>query len=100
MLAVRIGGTTDDLNGSADAVLFIRALHNLNAFEGKGGFRSTALADAWSLLKPGGVVGVVQHRAPEGRSDDWVDGSRGYLNRMRWWPISRRLALSWPGNQT
>ena len=81
VLAVRIGGTTDDLNGSADAVLFIRALHNLNAFEGKGGFRSAALADAWSLLKPGGVVGVVQHRAPEGRSDDWADGSRGYLNR-------------------
>ena len=81
VLAVRIGGATDDLNGSADAVLFIRALHNLNAFEDKGGFRSAALADAWSLLKPGGVVGVVQHRAPEGRSDDWADGSRGYLNR-------------------
>ena len=79
--AVRIGGISDDLNGSADAVLFIRALHNLNAFEGKGGFRSAALADAWSVLKPGGLVGVVQHQAPEGRSDDWADGSRGYLNR-------------------
>ena len=79
--AVRIGGITDDLNGSADAVLFIRALHNLNAFEGKGGFRSMALANAWSVLKPGGLVGVVQHQAPEGRSDDWADGSRGYLNR-------------------
>ena len=79
--AVRIGGITDDLNGSADAVLFIRALHNLNAFEGNGGFRSAALADAWSVLKPGGLVGVVQHQAPEGRSDDWANGSRGYLNR-------------------
>ena len=79
--AVRIGGITDDLNGSADAVLFIRALHNLNAFEGKGGFRSMALANAWSVLKPGGLVGVVQHQAPEGRSDEWADGSRGYLNR-------------------
>ena len=81
VLAARIGSLADDLNGSADAVLFIRALHNLNAFEGKGGFRSAALADAWSVLKPGGLVGVVQHRAPEGRSDDWADGSRGYLNR-------------------
>ena len=79
--AVRIGGITDDLNGSADAVLFIRALHNLNAFEGKGGFRSMALANAWAVLKPGGLVGVVQHQAPEGRSDEWADGSRGYLNR-------------------
>ena len=81
VLAARIGSLADDLNGSADAVLFIRALHNLNAFEGKGGFRSAALADAWSVLKPGGVVGVVQHRAPEGRPDDWANGSRGYLNR-------------------
>lgn len=81
VLAARIGGLVDDLNGSADAVLFIRALHNLNAFEGKGGFRSAALADAWSVLKPGGVVGVVQHRAPKGRPDDWANGSRGYLNR-------------------
>lgn len=77
----RSGVLIDDLNGSADAVLFIRALHNLNAFEGKGGFRSMALANAWSVLKPGGLVGVVQHQAPEGRSDDWADGSRGYLNR-------------------
>jgi len=40
-----------------------------------------ALADAYTVLKPGGVVGVVQHQAPAGRSDDWADGSRGYLNR-------------------
>ena len=81
VLAMRIGGIPDDLNGSADAVLFIRALHNLAAFEGKGGFHSAALADAWSVLKPGGVVGVVQHSAPEDRSEQWADGSQGYLRR-------------------
>ena len=87
VLAMRIGRIPDDLNGSADAVLFIRALHNLNAFEGKGGFRSAALADAWSVLKPGGVVGVVQHSVSKGhltstdRSDQWADGSRGYLEK-------------------
>ena len=110
VLAMRIGDIPDDLNGSADAVLFIRALHNLNAFEGKGGFRSAALADAWSVLRPGGVVGVVQHSVPKGRlaslredtwsvlkpgavkmvqdrltsedrSDPWADGTRGYLDR-------------------
>ena len=69
------------MHGSADAVLFIRALHNLSRFEDKGGFRTQALADANALLKPGGVVGVVQHMAPPGRSDDWANGSRGYLNK-------------------
>jgi predicted methyltransferase len=79
--AVRLGSIPDNLGGTADAVLFIRALHNLNRFEDKGGFRTQALADAHAVLKPGGVVGVVQHMAPPGRSDDWANGSRGYLNK-------------------
>ena len=79
--AIRIGSVPDAMRGSADAMLFIRALHNLSRFEDKGGFRSQALADANALVKPGGVVGVVQHMAPPGRSDDWANGSRGYLNK-------------------
>jgi len=79
--AVRLGSMPEDVAGTVDAVLFIRALHNLSRFESKGGFRTMALADAYTVLKPGGVVGVVQHQAPAGRSDDWADGSRGYLNR-------------------
>ncbi len=79
--ATRLGSIPDSMAGSADAVLFIRALHNLSRFEDKGGFRSTALADAHRVLKPGGLVGVVQHMAPPGRSDEWANGSRGYLNK-------------------
>lgn len=66
-------------NGTLDRVLFIRALHNLNRFEDKAGTRSQALKAAYDLLKPDGIVGVVQHRAPESASDAWADGSRGYL---------------------
>jgi predicted methyltransferase len=69
------------MDGTADAVLFVRALHNLNRFEKQGGFLTSALADTLAVLKPGGVVGVVQHKAPAGRSDEWADGSRGYLNQ-------------------
>ena len=79
--AVRIGMIPDSMDGTADAVLFVRALHNLNRFETKGGFLSSALADSLAVLKPGGVVGVVQHEAPAGSSDEWADGSRGYLNQ-------------------
>lgn len=79
--AVRIGLIPDLMDGTADAVLFIRALHNLNRFDSKGGYLTNALADTLAVLKPGGLVGVVQHRAPTGRSDEWADGSRGYLNQ-------------------
>ncbi|MFO7857721.1 MAG: hypothetical protein R6V11_02245 [Ectothiorhodospiraceae bacterium] len=81
LIGQRIGSIELEYNGTADAVLFIRALHNLNRVEDRGGFRSAAIADAWSVLKSGGVVGVVQHMAPPGRSDAWADGSRGYMNR-------------------
>jgi len=68
----------DDAAGTADAVLFIRALHNLHRFKDTG-VLDEAIAAAHAMLKPGGVVGVVQHRAPEDAPDAWADGSAGYL---------------------
>ncbi len=75
------GSMPESLHGTADAVLLIRALHNLNRFEDEGAFLTAALQDAWNALKPGGVVGVVQHRAPADKPDEWADGSRGYLKQ-------------------
>lgn len=66
---------------SADAVLYIRALHNLARFESKGNFLSNALQETYSILKPGGVVGIVQHQAREDRPDDWSNGDNGYLKK-------------------
>jgi predicted methyltransferase len=67
------------MKGTADAVVAIRALHNLARFEPKGGFLSAAVKDMYDALKPGGVVGVVQHQARDEKPDEWADGSRGYL---------------------
>ena len=71
----------DELAGTADAVLFIRALHNLNRFESDAGYMQQTLEETMAVLKPGGIVGVVQHAAPETNPDEWTDGSRGYLKR-------------------
>ena len=71
----------EEMKGTADAVLFIRALHNLARFEGEGGFLTAALRDAYDILKPGGTVGVVQHQAREGMSDEWAGGQNGYLKK-------------------
>lgn len=75
-------GTRDEtLDGTADAALFIRAMHNLNRFTDKGDYMGKALADVNALLKDGGILGVVQHRAPEGNSAESSTGSNGYLKQ-------------------
>ena len=70
-----------DAAGSADAVLFIRALHNLSRFESDGEYMTKAIKAAHDVLKPGGIVGVVQHHGREDRPDDWANGSNGYLKK-------------------
>lgn len=67
--------------GTMDAVLFIRALHNLARFQDKGNYLDAALSVSFKLLKPGGIVGIVQHEARENRPDAWADGSSGYLKK-------------------
>lgn len=69
--------------GTFDAVLFIRALHNLHRFEAEAGTFTRAVADSNKLLKTGGIVGVVQHWAPEIAADEWADGNGGYLKESR-----------------
>ena len=68
-------------DGSLDAFLFIRALHNLARFEDKGGFMTQAAKNTYGALKPGGVVGVVQHEAPADATDEFSTGDAGYLRR-------------------
>lgn len=72
-----------ELAGTADRVLLIRALHNLNRFEAQAGTRTQALAAVRSLLKDDGLVGVVQHRLPEDAPEEGSDGSRGYLKQSQ-----------------
>tara|TARA_S200000501_G_scaffold42635_1_gene34540 strand:- start:359 stop:1213 length:855 start_codon:yes stop_codon:yes gene_type:complete len=76
-----MGELPPEMAGTADRFLFIRALHNLARFERDGGHLTTALKSAYDILKPGGIVGVVQHEAPESATDAWASGSNGYLKR-------------------
>ena len=70
-----------EMVGTADAVLFIRALHNLQRFNEVGGFMESSLKETYEVLKPGGIVGIVQHQSAEDRSDEWANGSNGYLKK-------------------
>lgn len=80
-LAFYFGSMPDELLGTADAVFFVRVLHNLARFEIEGDFLVAALTDAYAVLKPGGIFGVVQHHARDDMSDTFGDGSHGYLKK-------------------
>ncbi len=76
-----LGNLPEDLVGTADAVVMIRALHNLARFDAEHGFMQPALADVYAVLKPGGIVGVVQHEARPEMPEDWASGDNGYIKR-------------------
>jgi predicted methyltransferase len=61
-------------DGAVDAVLTFRNVHNWMA----GGYADKIFADAYKTLKPGGVLGVVEHRLPSARDQD-LTASTGYV---------------------
>lgn len=79
--AFQLGSLPDSMKATADAVVMIRALHNLARFEDQGGFLTAAVQDVYDVLKPGGVLGVVQHEARPDMPDDFATGSGGYLKK-------------------
>lgn len=65
------------LAGSVDRILVFRNIHSiLNA-----GIAESELANLRRLLADDGLVGVVQHRAPESETPERADGSRGYVKQ-------------------
>ncbi|MGI8943732.1 MAG: class I SAM-dependent methyltransferase [Qipengyuania sp.] len=67
----------EDQVGTFDRILVIRMLHNMMRWNNA----DSEIKKMRELLKPGGKLGVVQHRAPEGASADYANGSKGYLRQ-------------------
>ncbi|MEQ3649878.1 hypothetical protein [Hyphomonas sp.] len=61
--------------GTADVVLTFRNLHNWMS----GGYTEKFFTDAYEALKPGGVLGVVEHRLPSTATQD-PTASSGYVH--------------------
>ena len=68
---------TEDMHGTVDRILVFRSLHGLLNNEAA----DNQLRAMRRLLAEDGMVGVVQHRAPEDASYDDASGSRGYLRQ-------------------
>lgn len=68
---------------SADCVLFLLTLHDWMA----AGIAEKAFADAFGVLKPGGILGIEQHRADVGNVQDPA-ATNGYVQE----PFVKQLA--------
>ena len=66
------------VKGSADRVLTFRNVHNWM----KSGFAQEAFDEFYAMLKPGGLLGVVEHRAKEGTDLDTMIKS-GYVTELK-----------------
>ena len=65
----------DGDKGSFDRILVIRMMHNMMRWN----FADSELKAMRDLLKPDGMLGIVQHRARPSAPGDYANGSKGYL---------------------
>lgn len=71
-------GTSTVADGSADVVLTFRNIHNLTIAGNSAA--PYAFSAFYRMLKPGGVLGVEEHRLPE-TADSAREATSGYLKR-------------------
>ena len=74
-IGVNVGAIPADLNGTVDRVLMFREFHNQLRF----GWLDSDMAAIHALLKPDGLVGVVEHRAKPDAPASYTDGNKGYM---------------------
>ena len=81
--AFYFGSMPDEFSGQVDVAFFPRVLHNPANFQNQGvsNYLEQILGETHAALKPGGILGIVQHEAREDMSDEFADGSHGYLKK-------------------
>ncbi len=79
--------------GSADMVLFLRNLHNWMA----RGMAEKAFHDAFAALKPGGVLGIEEHRGRAGAVQD-VIAATGYVQESYAKQLAKEAGFAFAGS--
>lgn len=82
--------TTPD---SLDMILSFRNVHNWMG----GGYADKAFSDFYAALKPGGILGVVEHRLPESSVQD-PKGSTGYVQESYMKDLAARAGFEFVGS--
>jgi len=73
--AFNVDGYPEALDGTVDRVLIFREMHNQFRF----GWLNADMLTIRRMLKPGGMVGIVDHRMFEDAPFSMTDGNKGYL---------------------
>ena len=81
LAAFNFGAMPESMAGTADVVFLARVLHNAARFESLRPFLPELLGDCYTVLKPGGTLGIVQHHARDEMPEEFADGSHGYLKK-------------------
>jgi predicted methyltransferase len=78
--------------GSADLVVTFRNLHNWVA----DGWADQAMASFYSALKPGGILGIEDHRGPADKPQD-PDAKSGYIRQDYAIALARKAGFEYVG---
>lgn len=85
-------GETGVPNGTADTVLTFRNVHNWHM----AGNAPEAFAQMYAMLKPGGTLGVVEHRLPEAMPTE-MEMKSGYMKRSSVVALARKAGFRLAG---
>ena len=80
-------------DGSLDMILTFRNVHNWMG----GGYADKAFSDFYAALKPGGTLGVVEHRLPESATQD-PKGRTGYVQESYMKDMAARAGFEFVGS--
>ena len=78
--------------GDLDILLSFRNVHNWMG----GGYAEKAFADFYAALKPGGILGIVEHRLPESATQD-PKGKSGYVQESYMKDLAKRAGFEFVG---
>lgn len=79
--------------GDLDVLLSFRNVHNWMG----GGYADKAFADFYGALKPGGILGIVEHRLPESATQD-PKGKSGYVQESYMKDMAKRAGFEFVGS--
>lgn len=66
---------TDDVKGTVDLIIVPRMMHNLMRWN----VADSEIKAMRGMLKEGGMIGIIQHRAKDDAPFSYADGNKGYL---------------------
>jgi predicted methyltransferase len=95
---VLLGGT-GVAPGSADVVVTFRNVHNwrMGAFNKDADYSEAAFREIFAMLKPGGVLGIEDHRLPEGMNAE-RERTSGYMKVSTIRMLAEKAGLKFAGS--